>query len=195
MRVQLVSGVVFTIVGTIGNADAGYLIRLKNGNEYVTNRYWYEDSQVFFDTYGGIFGIDKAFVNKIEASRQSAPLLPVSSAIQTRAEVGSREPISLDPMQQSSIKDLKDQKSSSVSAPKEPLKKDEEILKEYGELQKRFGQLNDLPKHEVYALDADIDSFRKKVLSSDLAEAHKQEMDGLATLRRAIASYLKAANR
>jgi hypothetical protein len=192
VRVQLVSGVVFTIATTIGNADAGYLIRLKNGNEYVTNRYWYGGSQVLFDTYGGIFGIDKAFVNKIEASRQSAPLLALSSAINTRAETTSGEPIK--PAREARINDLKDQKSSSVSVPKEPLKKDEEILKEYGELQNRFGQLNDLPKHEVYALDADIDSFRKKVLNSDLAEAHKEETDALATLRKAIASYLKAAN-
>jgi hypothetical protein len=179
---------------TIGNADAGYLIRLRNGNEYVTNRYWYEGYQILFDTYGGIFGIDKAFVSKIESSRQSPPLLPVSSAVETRAEISSGEPISGNPPQQSRIKDLKDEKSSSASTPKKPLKKDEEILKEYGELQNRFGQLNDLPKHEVYALDADIDSFRKKVLSSDLAEAHKEEMDALATLRKAIASYLKAAN-
>ena len=65
MRVRLVSGVFFMIGITVGDADAAYLIQLKNGNDYVTSRYWREGSQVLFDTYGGVFGVDKNFVAQI----------------------------------------------------------------------------------------------------------------------------------
>jgi len=56
------------------------LARLKNGNEFVTSRYWPEGRQILFDTYGGVFGIDKAFVTKIEASDK--PLTPLAIIIE-----------------------------------------------------------------------------------------------------------------
>jgi hypothetical protein len=65
VRVRLVSGVFFMIGITVGDADAAYLIQLKNGNDYVTSRYWRDGSQVLFDTYGGVFGVDKNFVAQI----------------------------------------------------------------------------------------------------------------------------------
>jgi hypothetical protein len=75
VRIQLVSGVVFTIATTIGNADAGYLIQLKNRNEYVTSRYWREGNQLLFDTYGGVFGIDKSFVAQIIKTEEAPRFL------------------------------------------------------------------------------------------------------------------------
>ena len=43
MRKGLVYGVVFAAWGGwFGAADAAYVIKLKNGNEYVTARYWQE---------------------------------------------------------------------------------------------------------------------------------------------------------
>jgi hypothetical protein len=182
---------------TIGNADAAYLIKLKNGNEYVTARYWRKGSQVLFDSYDGVFGIDHGFISKIERSDRT--IATEITAKDTSAKV-ERQPFSVtvpEESQNGSGDAKNSQPPNAKPAPvfvKKPLKKDEDILKQYGELQQRFGQLNDLPKHEIYALDADIESLRKKVLNSDLAEAHKDEMDALATLRRAIASYLKAAN-
>src|SRR6185503_12748353 len=74
MRKGLVCGVVFAAWGGwFSAADAAYVITLKNGNEYVTARYWQEGGQVLFDTYGGIFGIEKAFVSKIESSERIVP--------------------------------------------------------------------------------------------------------------------------
>jgi len=65
VRIPLAAGVVLTIATTIGNADAGYLIQLRNGNDYVTARYWREGNQVLFDTYGGVFGVEKNFIAQI----------------------------------------------------------------------------------------------------------------------------------
>jgi hypothetical protein len=151
---------------------------------------------VLFETYGGTFGIEKAFVSKIESSERIVP-----SAIATS---GKEKQIATEPKSFASSteresnrpgegKPLQPEKAARAPAgAKEPLKKDEDILKEYGELQKRFGQLNDLPNHEVRGLEADMESFRKKLASSSKAEAHQQESDTVTTLQRAINGYLKA---
>jgi hypothetical protein len=77
-------------LNTIATADAAYIIKLKNGNEYVTNRYWQDGSQVLFDAEGGIFGIDKGFVSKIEKADRVIKVATVapndpSEGIQTEA--------------------------------------------------------------------------------------------------------------
>jgi hypothetical protein len=62
----------------VGDTAMGaYVIRLKNGNEFVTGRYWEEGRQVLFDTYGGVFGIDRSLVAKILQSDKPILLLPV----------------------------------------------------------------------------------------------------------------------
>jgi hypothetical protein len=75
-----VTAVLFLWIGSTLNAgaDAAYLIKLKNGNEYITDRYWQKGTQVLFDSYGGIFGIEKTFVAKIE--KTDKPLSPITSA-------------------------------------------------------------------------------------------------------------------
>ncbi len=57
-----------------GAGEAAYVIKLGNGNEFVTGRYWQEGTQVMFDVYGGVFGIDRAFVTKIEESNKALKL-------------------------------------------------------------------------------------------------------------------------
>ena len=60
MRKALTYGVFLIVCGaSIGTVDGAYVIKLKNGNEYVTTRYWREGKQVLFETYDGVFGIDK----------------------------------------------------------------------------------------------------------------------------------------
>jgi hypothetical protein len=48
--------------------DASYLILLKNGGKLTTPRYWSEGDQIKFYIYGGIAGIKKDSVGKIEKS-------------------------------------------------------------------------------------------------------------------------------
>ena len=49
-------------------ANAAFVIQLKNGNEFVTARHWQEGTQVMFDVYGGVLGVDRKFVAKIQRS-------------------------------------------------------------------------------------------------------------------------------
>lgn len=45
-----------------------YLIKLKNGQEFLIPQYWEESGQIMFDYYGGVVRIEKDQVEKIESS-------------------------------------------------------------------------------------------------------------------------------
>jgi hypothetical protein len=53
-------------------SHASYIIHLKNGGQYITDQYWKEDGQIKFIVSGGIMGIDKDTVRKIEKSNIDA---------------------------------------------------------------------------------------------------------------------------
>jgi hypothetical protein len=47
---------------------ASYLLHLKNGNELRTSHYWEEGDEIKFYAYGGVAGVQKAFVSKVTIS-------------------------------------------------------------------------------------------------------------------------------
>jgi hypothetical protein len=47
---------------------ASYLLHLKNGNELRTSHYWEEGDEIKFYAYGGVAGIQKAFVSRVTIS-------------------------------------------------------------------------------------------------------------------------------
>ncbi len=183
------------LMGGFELAHAAYVIKLKNGNAYVTTRYWQDGGQVFFDTYGGVFGVDNAFVSKIELSSRSLPLLISASGSenQASADQGAADALAGKEIDHDKLANKDAKPPLGPTTQKEPLKKDEEVLKEYNELRKRSSGLADLPKYEVQALGDDIDAFRQKVSNSAQAELYKEEIDAMGSLRSAIDSYLKAA--
>jgi hypothetical protein len=47
---------------------ASYLLHLKNGNELRTSHYWEEGDEIKFYAYGGVAGLQKAFVSRVTVS-------------------------------------------------------------------------------------------------------------------------------
>ncbi|MDZ7696960.1 MAG: hypothetical protein U5R49_08595 [Deltaproteobacteria bacterium] len=45
---------------------SAYRIHLKDGREFVTDRYWLEGGQIKFKRFGGVIGIQKELVREIE---------------------------------------------------------------------------------------------------------------------------------
>lgn len=80
MRLKLTMAVVAAYLSAISAADAAYLIKLKNGNEFITSRYWQDGKQLLFETYDGIFGVDKAFVARVEKSDKPVRLITTAQA-------------------------------------------------------------------------------------------------------------------
>lgn len=66
-KLLLTIGIIFVLIYPV-TASATFLIRLKNGGELRTNRYWEEANRIMFYTVsGGVFGIQKSLVKDITA--------------------------------------------------------------------------------------------------------------------------------
>lgn len=53
-------------------SHASYIIHLKDGGQFITSQYWVENGQIKFFVSGGMIGIDKNTVRKIEKSNIDA---------------------------------------------------------------------------------------------------------------------------
>ena len=153
MRVQLAFGLVFMLGTTIGNVDAAYLIQLKNGNDYVTNRYWRDGSQVLFDTYGGVFGIDKSFVAQIIKTEEIARL----------ASASNREPGNNLPVDR-----LNDKKEVYDNSKEEPIFRNkgddnDPIRGEFNRLKERVKEVDGMLTAEIRELLNQITAFKNRL--------------------------------
>jgi hypothetical protein len=143
--------------------DAAYLIKLKNGNEFVTGRYWQEGQQLMFDIYGGAFGVDRAFVSKIEKSGQPIRL---TEAAQVAPE---RKP-------QADLTDKKDTKpSTTVDAKPEAKRDDDPIMKDLYALKEKFKGLYGMLTPELQQFSRDLSDFKRKIQLSGKSNDYLRE--------------------
>lgn len=164
--------------------NAAYVIRLKNGNEYVTVRYWQDGRQVLFDTYGGVFGIDRGFVAKIEKTDKPVRL----------ARVGERDPS--DEAQSDSAKPNKELvEAKPATEPKLEKTRDinDPVVTEYNKLKERAKVVDSLLTSEILDLLKEITAFKNK-LSKDgkLFIEYGQEFNGAHEIGATVESALQA---
>ena len=160
-------------------ANGAFVIRLKNGNEYVTNRYWQEGTQVLFDADGGIFGVDKGFVNKIEKTDKVVKL--VTTASQDPAQTAQREAAS--------------QKSDGEAIAQAPAIKeraaDDPIAGELTQLKKKAQEVDGMLTAEIRELLNNITAFKNKMLKdSKVFIDYGREFNDLQELGSRVESAL-----
>lgn len=153
MRFLSASGVVFMIGITVGDADAAYLIQLKNGNDYVTSRYWREGSQVLFDTYGGVFGVDKTFIAQIIKTDQVARL----------ANATDREPGNKLPVDGLNEKKVVDDNSKEETIFHQKGDDNDPIRGEFNRLKEKANEVNGMLTAEIRELLNQITAFKNKL--------------------------------
>ena len=177
--VSLLLGLFLVPIGD--TAMAAYVIRLKNGNELVTSRYWQEGSQILFDTYGGVFGIDKAFVAKIEASDK--PLTPLATIIE-EPEVKR---------QSAPSKAQQKSKPAPVSTPQsEANRADDPIVLEFSALKERFNGLDGMLTAELQEFSTDLMNFKRKIQASKKSNDYLREFTESFKMGDALEEALKA---
>ena len=149
MRKFIVSLVFAALADGLSEVNAAFVIRLKNGNEFLTGRYWYEGTQVMFDTYGGVFGIERAFVTKIE---ESSKALRAQEAPRAQPETEQ-------------FKEAKETKKPTTSAEvkAEAERKDDSITQESNRLKERSKGVDGMLTSEIRELLKDITAFKNKI--------------------------------
>ena len=135
-------------------AHAAYVIKLKNGNEYVTGRYWQEGTQVLFDTYGGVFGIERGFVTTIEKTDNVIQVATVavqdpSEKPQSDSAEHSKEPQKTAPGAEA--------KTAKTRDPDDP------IVAEFNRLNDKSKQVNGMLTEEIRELLKGITAFKNKL--------------------------------
>jgi hypothetical protein len=152
MRKALIYALVFAMCGNVlGVADAAYIIKLKNGNEYITTRYWQEGRQVFFDTYDGVFGIERTFVTKIEKTDQVIRLATIADR---------------DPGEKFQADKTHKDKESEEAKPASELKKrepDDPIVGEFNRLKEKSKEVDGMLTEEIRDLLKEIKAFKDKM--------------------------------
>jgi hypothetical protein len=150
-KLALCGLIVAAYSGWLSVADATYVIKLKNGNEYVTSRYWQEGGQLLFDTYGGVFGIEKAFVTKIEKTDQVIRLATIADR-----DLGEKF---------QADKSQKDKESEEAKPPtdlkqREP---DDPIVSEFNRLKEKSKEVDGMLTGEIRDLLREIKAFKDKM--------------------------------
>jgi hypothetical protein len=157
---------------------ASYVIKLKNGKEFVTARYWQEGKQIMFDTYDGVFGVDKAFISSIAVSDR-----PPEMKTQTPGVVQEQ------PKQTVAKEEKKPQKAStSAESTKE---KDDPIQKEFDSLKAQAESVNGMLTSELMEYAKKLAAFKKKLQLEGKTNDYLKEFGEIHEMGDAVEAALK----
>ena len=179
---NLTAGLLVTVfLNTITIADAAYVIKLKNGNEYITSRYWKDGAQVLFDTYGGVFGIDHGFVVRIE---------PTDKAIRL-VSIAPRDPA--ERAQSETAKTTTDKEPTNSEAKKDAKSPDDPIIGELNHLKQKAKGVDGLLTEEIRELLREITAFRMKLIKDrKLFLGYPQEINDISNLSNVVEASLRS---
>ena len=152
MRLKLPIAILATYLVTTLPVEAAFVIKLKNGNEFITSRYWQDSKQVLFETYDGTFGVDKAFVTKVEKSDKPVRLITTAQAA---AEVKPAE------ITDKAVDERN--KSLTESQEKLPPKKNEDdpIFKHFLSIRERSKNIGGMLSSELNLLAKDLGDLKR----------------------------------
>ena len=138
-------------------ADAAFVIQLKNGNEFVTGRHWQEGKQVMFDVYGGVLGVDKNFISKID--RTDKPVQVVVDAQQSQDEKSQAA---------ARKNDSRSNEALVPSTGKTEVKADpnDPILKEFEALKQKFSSVEVMLTSELNEFAKNLAALKRKIQTS-----------------------------
>jgi len=155
MNILLLGILIVGLVGSsLGVLDAAYIIKLKNGNEYVTTRYWQEGGQVLFDTYDGVFGIERTFVIKIEKTDR---IIRLANAADRDPAEKAQSDLSKQSKESDDAKQINEPKVEKKREPNDP------VVGEFNRLLEKSKEVDGMLTEEIRALLKEIKAFKDKI--------------------------------
>ena len=182
MQKPVIAFIVTACLGVFDVASAAYVIKLKNGNEYVTTRYWQEGSQILFDTYGGIFGIDRAFVGKIEKTDQVIKIATVSDQEPSEKNQAIAKESGKKPEGKASDSE------ANASASKD---ENDPIMKEFNEIKAISQNLDGMLTSELLTLSNRLTALKKKLQLEGKTNDYLREFGAIHDMGDAVEDVLK----
>jgi hypothetical protein len=178
---QLAAGLIFAFcVIWPGSGEPAYLIKLKNGNEIVTGRYWQQGQQVMFDTYGGVFGVERAYISKIEESNK-----PVKQS-------AAPESIQVKPPTASAREEKEHSKSPAAEAKTGAIRESDPIIKDLDGLKHRSQTVAGMSTLELQEFLKELTSLRRRIQASGRSNDYLGEFTSILEMGDAAEALLKS---
>jgi hypothetical protein len=153
MKKTVVCLLVILLAGEFASASAAFIIKLKNGNYFLTERYWQDKAQVLFDSYGGVFGIDKGLVTSIEPTNKLINLLISAPDVQKERLLPAAR-ASDNPSKAVVQNQLEDQTKGDQNDP---------VKRSFATLKEKMNGLDGMLTAEIVALLNEITAFKNMV--------------------------------
>jgi len=152
MRSKIPVAILAAYFGAIAPANAAFVIKLKNGNEFITSRYWQDGKQVLFETYDGVFGVDKAFVSKVEKTDKPIRLITTAQAAEE-----------VKPVEITNKGDGEVKKAATDNQEPAPAKKieDDPILRHFVSIRERSKNISGMLSSELDLLAKDLGDLKR----------------------------------
>lgn len=165
---------------TFNGAEAAYVITLKNGNEFVTGRYWHQGTQVLFETDDGIFGIDKTFVSKVE--KTDKPIRRINPPPEAKPiEASQRED-----------SEAKKQPGENQEKPSSKRNEDDPILRHFQGIKERAKNIDGMLSSELTQLAKDLADLKRAMQLSGKTNEFLAEFGELHEIGDRVEEALKA---
>jgi hypothetical protein len=181
---KLGASLVFAVcLAYCGLTEAAYVIKLKNGNEFVTGRYWQEGQQVMFDTYGGVFGVERASISKIEKSNK--PLSQSAAPETTQVKI----PTAAAP------EEKEHNKSPARDAKTGAVRESDPIIKDLDGLKHRSKTLAGMSNSELLLFLKDLTGLRRRIQASGRSNDYLAEFSNILEMGDAAEALLLKSKR
>jgi len=176
--IAVIITIIFLICPSI--CFSSYLIELKNGSKFTTYQYWEEGSQIKFYYSGGVVGISKNLIRKIEKTDSvyeektvSSQKKPETASVKTEPEVGAKT------------------KTGGTAAAGTAEKKDDLFMEEFNALEKKFKNISSMTTPELYNFEKELTSFRDKVRKSRLGHVYVNQIYAIYSMGDEIEAAIK----
>ncbi|MEA3428735.1 MAG: hypothetical protein U9Q84_05900 [Thermodesulfobacteriota bacterium] len=158
---------------------SSYLIKLKNGSTFITNHYWHKKGQIKFYYRGGVVGISRNLIRKIEETDlvykekvTSPEKKPETAPIKTEPKAG-----------------IKAEEAPGTGTAK---KKDDLFIKEFNVLKKRFENIESMTTRELYEFSKELTGFRDKVHKSRLGHVYVNQIFEIVAMGDEVETVIKS---
>jgi hypothetical protein len=160
---------------------SAYLIHFSGGGKLATPRYWEEKGSVYFYYKGGVAGVEKENINKIERYVD----IDGGQTVSDTASENKDDTVFVSPETKKTKQEETPLRLETIeSSPSEiDTKKDADILKEFKSLQKRYELRESMTVAELTDLKNDLTTLRDKIISNKMEDDFLEESDKIRDMR------------
>jgi len=193
---------------------SSFIIHLKDGREFATDRYYEEGDQIKFKRYGGVIGIQKDLVRDIEVVEEVEELPaekekaePTKEAVSQPAkkqgaekEVGAKaeekvkegkEEVPEKVAKEQGVEQAKAQEKLADASEKEKKNLIDKYTKEFNLINEKFKDVQMMTKEDLYKFADKLIAFKKGVLSNRLGGIFSKHLLEIYSMLDKIEAILK----